>query len=46
MELNFGPHIEQKCASLCSSLGKVSWWTLARRGVRVIAGASDVDPSG
>jgi hypothetical protein len=26
IEQNFGPHIEQKCASLCASFGKVSSW--------------------
>ena len=26
MEQNFGPHIEQKCATLLASLGKVSSW--------------------
>ncbi len=26
IEQNFGPHIEQKCATLCASFGSVSSW--------------------
>lgn len=26
IEQNLGPHIEQKCATLCASLGKVASW--------------------
>ena len=29
IEQNFGPHIEQKCATLCASLGSVSSWYLS-----------------
>ena len=31
MEQNFGPHIEQKCATLCASFGSVSSWIQPRR---------------
>ena len=31
IEQNFGPHIEQKCATLCASFGRVWSWKLARR---------------
>ncbi|ESX66904.1 hypothetical protein X759_26880 [Mesorhizobium sp. LSHC420B00] len=36
IEQNFGPHIEQKCASLCASLGKVWSWK-----DRAVSGSSD-----
>jgi hypothetical protein len=36
MEQNFGPHIEQKCAVLCASLGRVSSWNFS-----AVAGSSD-----
>jgi len=36
IEQNFGPHMEQKCATLAPSCGRVSSWNCARR-VRVEA---------
>ena len=36
IEQNFGPHIEQKCAVLCASFGKVSSCML-----RAVSGSSD-----
>ena len=36
IEQNFGPHIEQKCASLALSLGRVSSWNF-----RAVSGSSD-----
>ncbi|CKT20526.1 Uncharacterised protein [Mycobacterium tuberculosis] len=36
MEQNFGPHIEQKCAVLAGSAGRVSSWNS-----RAVSGSSD-----
>src|SRR5262245_3195046 len=36
MEQNFGPHMEQKCATLCASFGKVSSWNC-----RAVSGSSE-----
>jgi hypothetical protein len=35
IEQNFGPHIEQKCATLCASFGSVSSWK-----ARAVSGSS------
>ena len=36
IEQNFGPHIEQKCALFCGSLGRVaSWYRRAVSGSRL-----------
>jgi hypothetical protein len=35
IEQNFGPHIEQKCATLCASFGSVSSWNS-----RAVSGSS------
>ena len=34
MEQNLGPHMEQKCATLCASFGRVSSWKLRATSVR------------
>ncbi len=36
IEQNLGPHIEQKCATLCASLGRVASWK-----ARAVSGSSD-----
>src|ERR1051326_8651579 len=36
IEQNFGPHIEQKCATLCASFGSVSSWK-----ARAVSGSSE-----